>query len=167
MSLLTVMLAKTLLVLLQTNLTMRRFLHPSLLILAAILSAASTCQDDDDMDNDDDSRSIETTLGQGSWKVTYFFDTEDETSDFEGYSFLFNEGDEAIATKNSLSVKGSWDTEDSSNGNTKLYLDFGAATPLEELNEDWMVVESSPAKVILEHESGGNGDTDTLIFERK
>ena len=167
MSLLTVMLAKTLLVLLQTNLTMRRFLHPSLLILAAILSTASTCQDDDDMDNDDDSRSIETTLGQGSWKVTYFFDTEDETSDFEGYSFLFNEGDEAIATKNSLSVKGSWDTENSSNGNTKLYLDFGAASPLEELNEDWRVVESSPAKVILEHESGGNGDTDTLIFERK
>jgi hypothetical protein len=146
---------------------MRRFLYHSLFILAAILSTASTCQDDDELDNDDDNRSIETTLGQGSWKVTYFFDTEDETSDFDGYSFLFNEGDEAIATKNSLSVKGSWDTEDSSNGNIKLYLDFGAASPLEELNEDWIVLEYTPAKIILEHESGGNGDTDTLIFERK
>ena len=55
-------------------------------------------------------------LGQGSWKVAYFFDKADETSDFEGYSFLFNDDDVAIATKNSLSVQGSWDTEDSSQG---------------------------------------------------
>ena len=145
---------------------MRRFLHPSLLVLAAILSTASMCEHDDD-DVDDDSKAIETSLGQGSWKVAYFFDKEDETSDFEGYSFLFNDDDVAIATKNSLSVQGSWDTDDSSQGTTKLYLDFGAASPLEELNEDWIVVESSTSRITLEHESGGNGDTDTLILERK
>jgi hypothetical protein len=147
---------------------MRRFLHPSLLVLAAILSTASMCdRDDNDMEDDDDSKSIETSLGQGSWKVAYFFDKEDETSVFEGYSFLFNDDDVAIATKNSLSVQGSWDTEDSSQGTIKLYLDFGAASPLEELNEDWIVVESSTGRITLEHESGGNGDTDTLILERK
>lgn len=145
---------------------MRRTLHPSLLILAAILSTASMCnQDDDGMDNGD-SKAIETSLGQGSWKVTYFFDKEDETSDFEGYLFFFNDDDVAIATKNSLSVQGSWDTEDSSQGNTKLYLDFGAASPLEELNEDWIVVEFLTTRIALEHQSGGNGDTDTLIIER-
>jgi hypothetical protein len=146
---------------------MRHFLHPSLLVLAAILSTASMCDHDDDDMDDNDSQAIETSLGQGSWKVAYFFDKEDETSDFEGYSFLFNDDDVAIATKNSLSVQGSWDTEDSSQGSTKLYLDFGTASPLEELNEDWIVVESSTARITLEYESGGNGDTGTLILERK
>ena len=147
---------------------MRRFLHPSLLVLAALLSIASMCDhDDNDMDDDDDSKAIETSLGQGSWKVAYFFDKEDGTAVFEGYSFLFNDDDVAIATKNSLSVQGSWDTEDSSQGSTKLYLDFGAASPLQELNEDWIVVESSTTRITLEHESGGNGDTDTLILEKK
>jgi len=146
---------------------MKRFLHPPLLVLAAILSTASMCDNEDDNMDEDDSKAIETSLGQGSWKVAYFFDVEDETSDFEGYSFLFNDDDVAIATKNSLSVQGSWDTEDSSQGNTKLYLDFGAASPLEELNEAWIVVESLTARITLEHESGGNGDTDTLILERK
>ena len=149
------------------NLDMKRFLHPPLLVLAAILSTASMCDNEDDNMDKDDSKAIETSLGQGSWKVAYFFDKADGTSVFEGYSFLFNDDDVAIATKNSLSVQGSWDTEDSSQGNTKLYLDFGAASPLEELNEAWIVVESLTARITLEHESGGNGDTDTLILERK
>jgi len=124
------------------------------------------CEDDD---NNEDRRNnaIESTLGQGTWKVAYFFDKTDETTDFEGHTFLFNDNNVAIASKNSLSVQGSWDTENSSDGDTKLYLEFGSNGPLDELNEDWVVVETSSLKVTLEHVSGGNGDTDTLILERK
>src|SRR5687768_13936112 len=136
---------------------MNRFLHPSILVVAAILSTASMCEDDDERNEDKDNKAIETTLGQGSWKVAYFFDKADETSDFEGYSFFFNDDNVAIATKNALSVQGSWDTENSSDGDTKLYLDFGTNSALEELNEDWVVVESSSARISLEHGSGGNG----------
>jgi len=146
---------------------MKRFLHPSILVLAALLSTASMCEDDEERSENQDNKSIETTLGQGSWKVSYFFDKADETSDFDGYSFLFNEDNKVIATKNALSVPGSWDTESSSDGDTKLYLDFGTNTALEELNEDWIVIEYSPGRVSLEHESGGSGDIDTLILERK
>lgn len=145
---------------------MNRFLYPSLFVLVAILSTASMCEDDDNSE-DRRNKAIETTLGQGTWEVAYFFDKTDETSDFEGYTFLFNDNNVARATKNSLSVQGSWDTENSSDGDTKLYLDFGSNGPLDELNEDWVVVESSTLKVTLEHVSGGNGDTDSLILERK
>jgi hypothetical protein len=145
---------------------MNRFLHPSLLVLVAILSTASMCEDDDGND-DRSNKSIESTLGQGTWQVAYFFDKTDETSDFEGYSFLFNDKNVAVASKNSLSVQGSWDTENSSDGDTKLYLDFGTNSPLEELNEDWVVIDSSSLSITLEHVSGGNGDTDKLILERR
>ena len=147
---------------------MNRILHPSLLVLLAIFSTASMCEDDDDgKKNDSDNKKVEQTLGQGTWEVAYFFDKTDETNDFEGYSFVFNDDNIAIAKKNSLSVQGSWDTEDSSDGDTKLYLDFGTNGALEELKEDWVVIESTTLKVTLEHVSGGNGDTDTLVFERK
>jgi hypothetical protein len=146
---------------------MKRFLHPVIIVLAAILSTASMCEDEDNRNDDQDNKSIETSLGHGSWKVGYFFDTADETSDFDGYSFLFNDDNVVIATKNGLSVQGSWDTENSSDGDTKLYLDFPTNGPLEELNEDWIVTESSSVRISLEHESGGNGDIDTLILDRK
>jgi hypothetical protein len=124
------------------------------------------CNDEENEKNDRSSQGLETSLGYGTWRVSYFFDKQDETADFVGYSFQFNDHGIAIATKSSLSVQGSWGTEDSSNGSTKMYLDFGAGEPLEELNEDWKVVGNSGAKVTLEHESGGNGDTDILILER-
>ena len=144
---------------------MKRPLHTSLLVLVAIFSTASMCGDDDENENQD-SENVEASLGQGIWRVTYFFDQEDETSDFDGYTFSFKDDNVAIATKNSLSVQGSWNTEDSNQGETKLYLDFGSTSPLEELNEDWVVVEFSSVRITLEHESGGNGDKDTLMLER-
>ena len=145
---------------------MKRFLHPSLFVLVAILLSASMCEDDD-KNSDRSSNKVESTLGQGTWQVFYFFDKTDETSDFAGYTFLFNDKNVAIASKNSLSVQGSWETENSSDGDTKLYLDFGTNSSLDELNEDWVVIDVSSLKITLEHVSGGNGDTDTLILERK
>ena len=143
---------------------MKRILHPSLFVFVAVLSTASMCNEDEK--NEKSNQGLETTLGYGTWRVTYFFDMQDETGDFSGYSFQFNDDGVAIATKSSLSVQGSWNTEDSSDGNSKLYIDFGVGEPLEELNEDWKVVGNSGAKVTLEHVSGGNGDTDILVFER-
>jgi hypothetical protein len=143
---------------------MKRFLYPSLFVFVALLSTATMCNEDDK--DDMPKPGLETSLSYGTWRVAYFFDQEDETSDFSGYSFQFNDGGVAIATKSSLSVQGSWTTEDSSNGNSKLYIDFGAGEPLEELNEDWIVVGNSGSKVTLEHISGGNGDTESLILER-
>lgn len=143
---------------------MKRIFHPSLLIVFAILSIASMCEDDEMEVNPS---SVGATLAYGSWQVVYFFDKQDETSDFDGYVFQFQEGGAVLSTKSGLTVQGTWSTEDSSNGNKKLYLDFGPTSPLDELNEDWIVTEHKGTRIGLEHESGGNGDIDKLVFERK
>jgi len=145
---------------------MKRILYSTSFVIVALLSTASMCNDDEGEKNDMSNQGLETSLGYGTWKVTYFFDKQDETGDFVGYSFQFNDNGVAIATISSLSVQGSWATEDSSDGNIKLYLNFGGGEPLEELNEDWKLVGNSGSKVTLEHESGGNGDKDILVFER-
>jgi hypothetical protein len=144
---------------------MKSFLIPSLLATVVILSTASMCEDDDE--NENILSSVEATLGYGSWRVAYFFDQTDETSDFEGYVFQFQDDGKAIATKSGLTVPGSWQTEETSEDARKLYLDFGSTSPLEELKEDWMVTEFSGTRISLTHQSGGNGDTDTLTLERQ
>ena len=143
---------------------MKRFLYPSLFVVVAILSTASTCKEDEEefMAN----QKLETTLGYGTWRISYFFDKQDETSDFDGYAFQFNDDEILIAKKSALSIQGSWETEDSSDGNSKLYIDFGTGGPLEELNEDWRVAATSGSKITFEHESGSNGDIETMVLER-
>lgn len=122
--------------------------------------------------DDDDAAAIDNTqvfqsLTTGTWRVTYFFDEKDETSDFDGYVFTFNSNGTATATKNSTPVFGSWSTEKSGSGTVKLILSFGFVIPLDELDEDWKILESSNVRMKLEHVSNsGTGDTETLILEQ-
>ena len=44
----------------------------------------------------------------GAWKVSYYFDTGDETSNFSGYSFTFNNGGIITATKAGVTVNCTW-----------------------------------------------------------
>jgi hypothetical protein len=109
---------------------------------------------------------VTTTIQSGTWKVTLFNDNGiDETSNFNGFSFTFNANGTATATRNSIATDGSWvsGTDDS---RVKLILDFGIISPLDELNEDWRVLERTDSKIRLTHISGGNGGTDFLTFEK-
>ena len=143
--------------------TMTRFLYPFMYVIIAVLSTASMCKTDDD--NVVVNQKLATTLGNGSWRITYFFNNQDETGDFDGYSFQFNDDGILIARKNALSMQGSWETEESSDGNSKLYVDFGAGDPLQKLNEDWRLAATSGSKITFEHESV-NGDINTMVLQR-
>lgn len=129
-----------------------------------LATTASMCDDNNESTSEDGH--VKASLAQGSWHITYFFDKTDETSDFSGYNFAFDDNGTAVATKNATTANGSWSTENSSNGTLKLFMDFGATSPLDELNEDWGILEHTDVRIKLEHISGGNGDTDTLILER-
>jgi hypothetical protein len=102
----------------------------------------------------------------GTWRVTYFFeDNRDQTSVFTGYTFTFNGNNAVTAIKGSSSVVGSWATG-TDDSRSKLVLAFASPSVFEELNEDWLVIESTGTKIGLQHKSGGNGDTDFLTFEK-
>jgi len=145
--------------------TVKRISLLSILVTCVFLiTTASMCDDNNESVLDDSH--IQATLKDGAWHVTYYFDKQDETSDFSGYNFTFDDNGTAVATKNTTTVNGSWSTENSSNGTVKLIMDFGATSPLDELNEDWRVLEHTDVRIKLEHVSGGNGGTDSLILER-
>lgn len=110
------------------------------------------------------SPSFSSILTSGTWRITYFYDNGDETSNFTGYNFTFNANWTSIAIKNATSINGTWTTYLDS-GNTKLDLSFDGDT-LSEIEDDWRVTEYSATEIRLKDVSGGNGGTDYLYFTK-
>lgn len=105
-----------------------------------------------------------TTLTAGTWRITYFFDDQDETSNYSGYNFTFNSSGTSLAIKNTTIINGTWSTYMDS-GNQKMILGFDGLT-LDEIEDDWKVIEFTSSSIRLKHISGGDGSTDYLYFTK-
>ncbi|MEJ7610244.1 MAG: hypothetical protein WKF88_03590 [Ferruginibacter sp.] len=146
-----------------------------LFVSLAGLFIMSTCKKEDTADlNPSGSSSnsaalsvsvVNSTVVTGSWRVTYFFDSGDETFHFSGYAFNFNSNGVLTATKNGTVISGTW-TSGNDNSHVKLIINFTSPAQFTELSEDWRVTERTDTRIKLIHVSGGNGGTDYLTFER-
>ena len=113
---------------------------------------------------------ISNTVKSGTWRITSFIDSgKNETSNFTGYSFSFNDNSILTASNSSNTVNGTWSiTDDSSNSSNDVDFNIVFTSPnnFEELSEDWDIVSINNTKIDLIDVSGGNGGTDTLTFEK-
>lgn len=139
-----------------------------LLLILAVVTLFS-CNSDDDAGNvkTDEFENIRTTLPQGKWKITKMVDsTSDHTSDFQSFSFTFNEDGTVTAKNDILTEPGTWAYQNSSNSGEELVLQFSEMEPFDELNDDWDIVSVSNVKIELSDISGGDGDTELLTFTK-
>ena len=127
------------------------------------LKFESDCEASDD---DSDDTALVNVLTNGDWYITYFFDDTDETSDFAAYVFNFATNNTATATDDAGVTNGSWSTTSGDSTDLGLILDFGTTDPLEELMDDWDVLEATDTRIRLKDISGGDGSEDFLTFER-
>ena len=137
----------------------------SLLVIFSMILVYS-CSSSDDSPAPDDSSSVSDAVKSGTWRITYFWDTDkEETSDYAGYNFTFSQNGDLLATNGTDSYTGSWSTgiDDSQ---VKLIISFSAPEDFAEISDDWHVVEQTASKIRLEDVSGGNGGTDLLTFEK-
>ncbi|MCT8338606.1 hypothetical protein MG296_00940 [Flavobacteriaceae bacterium TK19130] len=102
-------------------------------------------------------------LTDGVWYVTYYFDDTDETSDFAGYAFEFASDSTATATKNGVVTNGTWGLTGSSFPDLELF--FGNEDPLDELDEDWDIINATNEIIELKDISG-DSTIDYVTFER-
>jgi hypothetical protein len=126
---------------------------------------------DDDMgsgdDGDSDPSSLANILIEGTWIVANFNDSgEDETSDYSGFSFDFQDDGSIVATRNDDTIDGTWSVFTDS-GKEKLGLDFGEMVPLDEFTDDWDIQDVQNNRVELYDVSSGDGTTDVLVFEKE
>ena len=114
-----------------------------------------------------DDTALVNALISGDWYVTYFFDDTDETADFTDYVFNFASDNTATASDMSGTTNGSWSTTSGDDTELGLNLNFGTGIPLDELADDWDVLEVTDDIIRLKDVSGGNGSEDFLTFERE
>jgi len=113
-----------------------------------------------------DDTALVNALTSGDWYITYFFDDTDETADFFDYVFNFASDGTATATYLATPTNGIWSTSAGDETPLELNLNFGTSIPLDELAEDWDVLEVTNDIIRLKDISGGDGSTDFLTFER-
>jgi hypothetical protein len=125
------------------------------LILAIFFTAfqSSSCSKKDDVIVINNTPAI-----TGTYRISFYWDKKDETSDFAGYSFSFNSSGQATATKGSTTAKGTW-----SESGSKFIIDFGTDVVLSELNDDWQIVEKTATTIKLKEDNPLQDDQVTFI----
>ena len=137
------------------------------LLAGLLLVGFQSCSDDNDDDNGVPS-AVATNLKSGTWRITTYVDnSNDETADFNGFNFTFNNGGTVSAVNNVLTVTGTWSTG-TDDSQSKLDLDFAGSSLSNflEISEDWEILSQSSTQVSLRHISGGGGGTDLLVFQK-
>ncbi|MFK5974055.1 MAG: hypothetical protein QM485_12360 [Flavobacteriaceae bacterium] len=149
-----------------------------LIVVLSVFNVLNSCSTNDSNTDDiitvADIAAIKKVVTSGDWHITYYFDTDkEETSDYNGYVFTFNADGTLGVTNGNTAVSGAWSISDSSTSNDDSIdddIDFNIffATPdiFEELSDDWSIQKYSDNKITLIDVSGGNGGTDSLIFEK-
>ena len=115
---------------------------------------------------DEPSTSTITTVSAGTWRVTYYWDTNrDETANFNGFNFTFGTSNLVSASNSLLTINGTWSIAND-DSKIKLILAFTTNANFIEISDDWHVIERTETKIRLQDVSGGNGGTDYLTFEK-
>lgn len=113
----------------------------------------------------DNTATQDEVLASGSWRVTLFTDSgNNETSDFNGYSFSFNT-DGTLTVSGTQSKTGTWSRSSSS---SKFNIDLGAKSnankPLGELTDDWRIVSITATEMQLKDDN--DASQELLTFTR-
>ena len=122
--------------------------------LSALVLAGCTKKDSSDVS------SVADAVTSGTWRVTHFSErTNNETSDFAGYTFRFLNNGKVQASKNGVVKEGNWSESTSSQ---RLVIDLGAKTdankPLGELTDDWVITSKTATKINLTDDNAASNE---------
>jgi hypothetical protein len=117
--------------------------------------------------NDDPQPNNPQTPASGLWKVSYFFDQQETTSNYTNYTFDFSAGGVLTVKNGSQTWLGTW-TTGSDDSKNKFVIAFSGSVPsaFSDLAEDWLIVSMTNTDMHFEHVSGGNGGTRVLKFTK-
>jgi len=140
---------------------------------------STQCSKDDDFlnDNSEEILLVKNAAESGTWYISSYIDSgQDETNDYNGYTFTFNTDGTVVATNGSNTLNGTWSVTDSSNSNDdsnsaddidfNLMFSVPTSSVFDDLNDDWDIVTYNNNTISLIDISGGNGGTDTLVFSK-
>lgn len=147
---------------------------------AIVMLFVVSCGDDDSSSNNNSNNQqqineIIIAMQQGKWRVTTYVDSGiDKTNNFEGYRFNFGVNGRLSAVKaGNDTVPGTWYVTNRNNNDfypdnsdIDFHIEFFSSPNFTDLNDDWDINERNANRISLIDESGGNGGTDILVFEK-
>ena len=135
-----------------------------------MVAAFVSCSSGDDSGSTPpvNSQEVITAVQSGTWRIVNFVDsTIDETNKFDGYNFTFLNDGTVTAVKGAITINGTWSVVEDDSSNTVDFNIFFASPPeFAELSEDWDIISRTNSQIQLLNNSGGNGDTDFLTFQK-
>jgi len=151
------------------------------LVILTLAFALVACSSDDNDGNQDDMSSsadqVAETAQDGTWRVSnYTDDGEDETSDYNGFTFTFNSDGTLVAESASRTLTGTWsvdDSDDSSDDDAgtddddfNIFFSVSEDDDFDDLVDDWDIVSVTNTSIALRDVSGGDGSVDLLTFNK-
>ena len=131
-----------------------------LLIISAVFSE---CKKEDQISPSN--TIINTIVMPGDWRVSKLVKhSADETNQLKSYVFKLNTNGTIVAVKNGVAVNGAWSTARDGD-HLKLTIYFSGA-PLNELNNDWRVMNQTNTTIELQYFRGENDGIDFLTFQQ-
>ncbi len=143
---------------------------PALLLCLAGLFSLASCTNNDPVAPTQST--IQNNVQSGNWIISSFVNSgNDETSHFSGFTFSFTSNGVLSSTNGSITHTGTWSINDTNVAddnpdNMHFNITFNAGNNFEDLVEDWHLVSQTSTRIELMHNSGGNGGTDFLTFEK-
>ena len=133
----------------------------SLLSMGLIISCSK------DETKDDEDVKIKAAVESGTWRITNYTDGDiDETLDYVGFGFTFNEDGTLGVTDGNTSVSGAWSMTTSDVDELDFNIFFSSPDLFEALADDWEVESYSNSKIELIDTSDDTSSTDYLTFEK-
>jgi len=129
---------------------------------ATIDNVEGGCDEDDEVDFEDDDFPYEEIISGQAYNVSLYFDTTDETSQFDAYTFTFRADYIIEASIGAETINGSWELDDMDNS-TILEIEFDTdEAPLQWLNQGWKIKSINSDNIEMEAESDFDGYTKKL-----
>ena len=95
-----------------------------------------------------------------TWKLDYYFDGIDQSSDYGNFYFMFNDDGTLMAHEGSKLTVGRW-----SDSNSRFNIQFDSNPLLLKLKRDWLIVEKSASVIKLKDDS--SSPTASLNFVKQ
>ena len=83
-----------------------------------------------------------------TWKLDYYFDGIDQSSDYGNFYFMFNDDGTLMAHEGSKLTVGRW-----SDSNSRFNIQFDSNPLLLKLKRDWLIVEKSASVIKLKDDA--------------
>jgi hypothetical protein len=133
-------------------------------LLLIISAAFSGCKKEDQISPSN--TIINTIVIPGEWKIASFNELSiDKTSKYKAYSFKFNTNGTIIAINAASQINGAWSTV--KDGDKMKIIIYFSSVPLNDLNDDWRIVNQTSDTLELEHFPAENDGANYLTFQRK